>query len=169
MPICESCHQEFIQSPYYHRLQPQRYCSDECRKDGFSLYIKDYMNNYWKTHPKEYEKMCFQHLSRMQKLRTLVIEHYGKKCACCGESHIEFLTIDHINGGGNRLRKSLKSYTSYYEYYRILKENYPADIQVLCMNCNFAKREYTGKHGCPVHHPEEYIVELPKECMLQPP
>src|SRR5438094_2571359 len=40
-----------------------------------------------------------------QYLRAAAIEHYGKVCACCGESTYEFLCIDHINGGGNRQRK----------------------------------------------------------------
>src|SRR5205807_5288509 len=40
-----------------------------------------------------------------QARKAEAIEHYGKVCACCGESTYEFLCIDHINGGGNRQRK----------------------------------------------------------------
>ena len=40
-------------------------------------------------------------------LREGVIKEYGKKCRCCGVIEIEFLTIDHINGGGNKHRKEI--------------------------------------------------------------
>ena len=44
--------------------------------------------------------------SRQYRLRARMacLEYYSRgspRCACCGESHIEFLVIDHINGGGN--------------------------------------------------------------------
>ena len=42
-----------------------------------------------------------------QARKAEAIEHYGKVCACCGESTYEFLCIDHINGGGNRQREQL--------------------------------------------------------------
>jgi len=41
-------------------------------------------------------------------IRMTVLKHYGgtpPKCACCGESHLEFLAIDHIKGGGIKERK----------------------------------------------------------------
>lgn len=82
-----------------------------------------------------------------RRLRKAVIEAYGGKCACCGEAHEEFLSIDHINGNGSRHRKSLskrgaKSATPFYLW---LKRNgFPKDeYRCLCMNCNFA-RGYRG-------------------------
>jgi hypothetical protein len=159
MLICEVCGKEFEQNPHYRRKKQQRYCSDECRKRGFVKYLKTYMKNYWKSHPKQYERNKLLKLSRIQKLRELIINHYGGKCACCGESHPEFMTIDHIDGGGNRLRKTKKSHTSTKEYYRIFKNGFPSNIQILCMNCNFAKRNWAGHRYCPVHHPEEYPEE----------
>src|SRR5258708_6887508 len=45
-----------------------------------------------------------------KKLKLLVIGHYtqGKNaCMCCGESHLEFLSVDHINGGGAKHRKEV--------------------------------------------------------------
>jgi hypothetical protein len=71
--------------------------------------------------------------------RLLALQAYspaGKpSCACpgCQEHHIEFLTIDHINGG---------------VLYRWLKKNgYPPGFRVLCYNCNNAR----GAGECPVH------------------
>jgi predicted restriction endonuclease len=69
-----------------------------------------------------------------EKLRTSVFEHYGNKCACCGEDRWEFLTIDHIQGGGNKHRKGITS--SIYHWLR--KMDYPKGFRVLCYNCNMA-------------------------------
>ena len=82
------------------------------------------------------------------KLRKTVIESYGGKCVCCEEANFAFLSIDHINGGGNQHRKELFGRTgSSHSFYRWLKKNgFPEGFQVLCHNCNFAKWRY-GK--CP--------------------
>ena len=74
-----------------------------------------------------------------QKIKKVVISYYSNgldKCECCGEEYIEFLTIDHIKGDGNKHRKSFK--TSIYSW--LIKHNFPVGFRVLCMNCNFARR-----------------------------
>ena len=61
-------------------------------------------------------------------------------CACCGESHIEFLSLDHINEDGAHQRRSLGNSHSNKAVYRWARSNnYPATLQVLCHNCNRAK------------------------------
>ena len=72
------------------------------------------------------------------KLRKLIIEHYGGKCNCCGENHYEFLVIDHVNGSGTKERKKIGAANNFYR--KIIKENYPKDYQILCANCNMARR-----------------------------
>ena len=77
--------------------------------------------------------------------RQQVIEHYGGKCICCGESYFEFLVFDHINGGGTEHRKKISggnctSGTAIVPW--IIKNNYPNSIQLLCHNCNAAKELY---------------------------
>lgn len=81
------------------------------------------------------------------KLRKEVLEHYSKGkmvCKCCNEDAIEFLAIDHIEGGGNKHRKSISKSnspnTSIYQWLR--KNKYPIGFQVLCHNCNMAKSLY---------------------------
>lgn len=74
-------------------------------------------------------------------LKRQALEHYSQgrvECACCGESEPSFLTIDHIDGGGNQHRKSLGRVAS--QFYRWLKLNdYPPGYRVLCFNCNIAR------------------------------
>lgn len=78
------------------------------------------------------------------RLRKDAIFHYTKgemRCACCYERHIQFLTIDHIAGGGSRHRKSINNL-----YVWLRNNGYPEGFRILCMNCNFAR----GVHGgCP--------------------
>jgi hypothetical protein len=88
--------------------------------------------------------------SRFQRnLRITVIGHYSQglwKCACCGESHIEFLSIDHVNGGGNKHRREIGIHCGGKPFYQWLKRSgYPSGYRVLCHNCNFA----SGHGGCP--------------------
>lgn len=65
----------------------------------------------------------------------------GYRCVCCGEATIEFLSLDHVNGGGNAHRMSLSGTKSGGgRIYLWLKRNgYPPGYQVLCMNCNFGR------------------------------
>ncbi len=87
-------------------------------------------------------------LSRSQKrkdryvaLKTLVINHYGGVCNCCGEKELIFLTIDHINEDGAAHRRSLTGTRAGGEktYNSVVNDNFPATYQVLCFNCNHAK------------------------------
>lgn len=72
------------------------------------------------------------------KLRVLLA--YGGKCACCGESHFEFLTMDHVNNDGAKQRKEIGNASAIYKW--IIANNFPEGFQVLCFNCNFSKSVY---------------------------
>jgi len=78
-------------------------------------------------------------------VKNEVFDHYGRSCACCGETHAEFLCIDHINGNGAQHRIELfgSRLTAGQKFYCWLKQNkYPPEFQVLCWNCNSAKHIY---------------------------
>ena len=68
--------------------------------------------------------------------KETVFEHYGHRCVCCGEDVEEFLTIDHVNGGGRRFFRA----TNGHVYRALIRDGFPRDIQILCMNCNFGRR-----------------------------
>ena len=97
--------------------------------------------------------------------RLKVLQYYSKNlshsdvpcCNCCGlNSHIEFLTIDHIAGrremDSEHNLKNLKytpklSGTALVIW--IIKNNFPKGFQILCHNCNQTKGYY-GK--CPLEN-----------------
>lgn len=74
-----------------------------------------------------------------RKYRDIVYEHYGNKCACCGETHREFFAIDHINNDGNIHRKTISGTTI---SLWLIRNNFPDGFQILCHNCNMAKALY---------------------------
>lgn len=89
------------------------------------------------------QKRCYE------AMRLEVLTHYAggvsPYCKCCGENSLPFLQIDHIDGDGADHRRKLKSEIGYYPGgnnlpYWLKKSNYPEGFQVLCANCNLAKR-----------------------------
>ena len=75
------------------------------------------------------------------RLKARVIAAYGGVCACCGESIPEFLTIDHIHGGGDAHVKSIGGASKLYRWLEL--NGFPKDaFQLLCFNCNCAKGHF---------------------------
>jgi len=108
----------------------------ELRKE----YNKKKVALYWKHHDKYKEAA----LKRYKKLRLSVLIGYSEnppKCACCGEKEINFLSLDHINGGGIKHRKQFNNQvTAMYRW--IIKNNFPKGFRILCMNCNASYGHY---------------------------
>ena len=111
---------------------------------------REYRNKYNKEHKEYFKKYREEHRIRhreceninRRKLRKVVLEHYGgnpPKCDCCGENYIEFLAIDHINGGGKKHRKII-GFAHIYEW--LIKNNFPKGFRILCHNCNSALGYY---------------------------
>lgn len=98
------------------------------------------------TYIKEWNKRNKSKISAYQKthkmkLRKNVIGYYSRytyRCACCLETHLEFLTIDHIEGEGNKHRKEIGSRGGHDFYTWLKKNHFPIGYRVLCMNCNHA-------------------------------
>lgn len=89
--------------------------------------------------------------ARQEKLKHDLLTHYssGKMvCACpgCGVSEERFLTLDHIIP--RAITKLDKRGNGRETYERLRREGMPSGMQVLCHNCNQAKRALPV---CPVH------------------
>lgn len=128
--LCKQCHNK--QCRAWQRKNPEKGRAAEKRWSA--------------THPGARSKV---NRNNRKALRLLVYSHYCKgkpKCACCGEDHYEFLSIDHTDGGGRRHREELKSSHPRTLIAWLRKNNFPPGFRVLCMNCNTSY----GFHGyCP--------------------
>jgi hypothetical protein len=117
------------------------------RKEAMIAYRRDYYDRNteivkqrakkWQQNNKE--RVSVNRKNRFDKLRQDVLTEYGGKCSCCHIANPVFLTIDHINGGGNEHRRNIGANNSR-RFYRWLQLNsYPESFQLLCWNCNYAK------------------------------
>lgn len=76
-----------------------------------------------------------------RKIKIEVFAYYccgEPHCQRCGESDIRVLSIDHINGDGAQHRREVGVGMTMYQW--IKRNNYPDDLQCLCMNCQWEKR-----------------------------
>jgi hypothetical protein len=85
-------------------------------------------------------KECHNKRSKSQRkfMREYVLSRYSggvPHCACCGETNLAFLTLDHKNP----LDKSLG--VSHVLYSKLANLGFPPGYQVLCYNCNCGKRD----------------------------
>ena len=88
----------------------------------------------------QYKRMLSSNGSRRRAMRLRIFEAYGNACACCGETTLEFLTIDHVNNDGAEHRRTIGR--GDYMMRDIIKREFPPDFQLLCWNCNGAKGAY---------------------------
>ena len=139
--ICTSCSIEKPRNEFPKRGGKCKKCKSKQRSDYYKqnkqrvLEINDqYRRDNWES-VKTYRR------DRLREIRLEVLRAYGgdnPKCDCCGESIIEFLSIDHIDGGGRQHRQQIKK-----SIYIWLKQNdFPDGYRVLCHNCNMAHDLY---------------------------
>lgn len=163
--VCQQCGAEYRKS----RSIPQdqwdrsRFCSTRCWGDFLRIdgptkecadcgrllpYTNEFYpkNNHTDAGLSSYCKVCMarRNRNRMRDERLELLKHYSggtPRCACCGESRVEFLVFDHINGGGNKHRKEVGS-----AGIRTWLRRRPEGVRVLCDNCNASR----GRYGyCP--------------------
>ena len=134
-----------------HRRTQPVYCHPERKRAGFGLCGQCYRNIYFVENR---EKAYAQCRVRAREVKLEVLAHYSLKgymsCSCpkCDIVEPDFLTIDHINGGGEKHRQSLGVGGSF--YYWLKRNNFPLGFQTLCMNCNHATgRSFRNKDVCP--------------------
>jgi len=98
------------------------------------------------------------------RLRIQILKHYSgnnPSCECCKEKTIEFLCIDHIEGGGSKHRKEI-GHGALYAWLK--RKNFPDGFRVLCHNCNNS----IGCYGYCPHHTKSRVCPLkPSEKVRQ--
>lgn len=163
---CSQCGQRRLEQ---NRGPLQRYRSTEKFKETSRRYQKTHRKeiraiahkHYWGNHESTLLKLKKRYMGRREKhmestvrcakaFRRQVKISLGGRCACCGESELEFLQLDHVNEDGykDRLRYGGGvSHRSYRDAMRLIKASLPVvRYQLLCANCNLSK--HYGKGVC---------------------
>lgn len=81
----------------------------------------------------------YRHRTKVQTFEA----YGGAKCACCGETELLLLTLDHINENGAAERKEANNKGGKQFYQWLKNKDYPLGYQVLCFSCN-AGRHLNG-------------------------
>ena len=92
------------------------------------------------------------------KIRNIVYAAYGGYvCACCGVTGKAFVTLDHVNNDGARMRREVHGYGNWPTILWIRRNGFPDTIQVLCWNCQLGKYRNGGicPHKTGVQRPEK--------------
>lgn len=131
--LCDTC--QLSKNKRHKKLYENRLLSGLCGHCGEST-----------TNNKNRCESCLQKQRDFRKSKKIqVFEAYGgSKCNCCGETVLEFLTIDHINNNGAEHRREItgssnRSGGGSYMYLWLIKNNFPEGFQVLCANCQLGK------------------------------
>lgn len=173
---CQHCGKESKRHPsdLMRSRHKMYFCSDTCRAkgvrsvnsishggDGLLRAKTEKDAAYYRKTPERIRKQAIAYyhnnrdsiLKKKQetnwRLKLEMISAYGEKCECCGEMTPEFLTIDHIGGGGNAHRRRVGKGRKIYAELKTL--GFPKDkYRLLCFNCNIT----LGFRGYCPHHPE---------------
>jgi len=92
---------------------------------------------------------CEQHRARQLELnsraRAECYAGYGGKCECCGDSNPMFLTLDHRDDDGAKMRAAGEYATTLYR--KLKRLGFPKTFRLLCFNCNCGR--YRNGGCCP--------------------
>lgn len=138
---CKKCGQDKSTTEFDRRRNGLKsYCKHCCNL--IKKEARRNKNGYYATESKRRTPESRKRYRQRQKQRCM--EHYASppKCQKCGFSDIRALSIDHINGGGRAHRQSVKKI-----YRWLIRNNFPEGFQVLCMNCQFIKREENQEYS----------------------
>lgn len=152
---CEDCKKEYRekQKRDYQEHKEERRKRDKKyyreNRDQIRAQQKDYYNknsdkirNQQRESRKKHAETARKY-NRKRRMKVLI--HYGgdqPKCACCGETIIGFLTVDHIENNGAIHRRKLGKGRSIIDW--IITHRYPKGFQILCYNCNCGRGHNNG-------------------------
>lgn len=99
------------------------------------------MRDWYQRNPEKVKR----YVGRYRQIhREMVLDHYGRECACCGEAHPIFLTIDHVNGDGAEFARNHGSSHRRNLYRWLVTHGFPPGYQTLCWNCNSGRARNGG-------------------------
>jgi hypothetical protein len=151
--LCASC-REKTRNKYHKRVSTPE--GKKTRKETARVYYHKHKRKYSATDN-----------GKNARIKMTVFNAYGGPiCACCGETLLQGLQIDHMDGKGGQHRAEIRLTTGGTPFYRwLIENNFPPGYQVLCATCNFAKRDTSV---CPhkllcLPHPDQLNLFDPKD------
>ena len=108
--------------------------------------ILGYMRGRYRSDPERFIK---EEQDRKLRVKIEVLRHYSggdPRCKACGEAEVRFLGLDHVNGDGAKQRREASSALVRHSFSWAKAHGFPADLQVLCHNCNL-KRHISANAG----------------------
>lgn len=150
MVKCADCKEEAIEGqkrcPYHAERKRNLVRKGLQNKYDKGLCIGCGINEY-KINFKFCEECLLNDRDKTKRLKLKVYDAYGGQfCQCCGETEISFLSLDHINNDGAKHRREISAHKmsgkTFYKW--LIKNNFPYGLQVLCMNCQFGKKQNNG-------------------------
>lgn len=160
-PYCKPCRRDYGRERYRDNPDRERERQKEWRQKNWDS-AKRSQYEWRKRNPEKWKenqsrwrgKYLVQYMrDKRARNRQLVFDHYGWKCACCGQDFPLFLTIDHVNNDGNVHRRALKGIgkggTPFFDW--LVRKGFPEDFQTLCRNCNWGKHANGGFCPCQTH------------------
>lgn len=128
-PVCKKCNCAAVKRCYHNNPQPRI----------------DYAAAWHKANRAHSQEIKNDSQRRLRaEAKKLAFDHYGNKCACCGETELVFLQIDHVNNDGAVHRKGSGGLRGASICQWLIKKNFPEGFQILCRNCNFSKPRNGG-------------------------
>jgi hypothetical protein len=132
-----------------------------------SYYARLERDRVSKRHLKRYRDNKEQILAKLgrylRRLKEKVFSHYCRgpvRCSNCPEIRLGALTIDHVTGGGNDHRRSIKIDGGNAMYKWLKRNDYPEGFRVLCMNCNIlAYLEAKRRNACLSDNPRSAAIK----------
>lgn len=132
---CSKCKRLFVATS-------SNFWKDTSRSDGLHPWCKECAratriawNRRNSLHIKQW------HRKHDAKARDIVLTHYSNglvpRCACCGETHYEFLQLDHIYGAKDPRYKGFPRLAAKLAHV-LIRKKFPSGFRVLCANCNAA-------------------------------
>jgi len=140
---------------YYHNTKSKWNVYDRLRNKLDKKRIEYnilYQSDYKKRNK---ERLAERERDRVRKNRIMVLSHYGgspPKCSCCGESTLDFLTLDHLKDRRScNMTEIAERFSAYGSalYRRIIKLGFPEEYRILCYNCNAARSLPKNQGRCP--------------------
>ena len=96
---------------------------------------------YKQATPGSFERQAAASKRQRDECKEKVLDRYGRACSCCGEACTLFLTVEHLDGGGRKHRRTMGTQTI---YVWLVNNGFPEGFTILCYNCNCVKRVNGG-------------------------